>query len=453
MREINPGIFRAYDIRGIYPKDIDEEFANLVGKAFGTYIGAGKKVLLGRDVRKSSPSLAESAAKGILEMGVDVVDAGVIPTPLLYFAISRYSLDGGITVSASHNPPEWNGFKMCKKDAYVIGSDSGQAELKRMIENGRFSKAKIPGEMVDKSKEILAEYLHDISEGIAVRKGLKIGVDPGNGAYSGIASGLLKKKGAEVYAISDRPDGSFPSRSPEPKATTITELIKLVTTKGLDFGVAFDGDGDRALFVTENGAVIPGDILLALFVREYVKKGDKVVYEVSCSSAVEDEIKAKGGVPRLIRVGHSYFKNTMKSEQCRFGGEISGHMYFKEVYGSDDGLYAALKVADMLSKSGRSFSEMVAKLPKYSKTYMEFDADDAVKFRIIDRLKDTLKNTGRIIDVDGVKVITDRGWFVLRASNTTPKVKCSAEGRTEEDMRYMLSTAEREFRYASEAVR
>ena len=446
--KLNEQIFRSYDIRGIYPNDIDENLAGLVGMAFGELIGSRKKVLVGMDVRVSSKGLADSLIKGILNEGLDIVYAGVIPTPLLYFAISHYGLDGGITVSASHNPAEWNGFKICRKDAYVIGLGTGLEKIREMVGKGKFDD-KEEGKIEDRSSMIVKEYLDILSGKIDRLDGLRIGIDPGNGAYSKLATETFYRKGAEVHAINDVPDGRFPNRSPEPNPSTITELINLVKTNGLDLGIAFDGDGDRVLFVTEKGEVIGGDTALALLVKGYLKKGEKVAYEPSCSSAIEDGITEAGGIPLLTKVGHSHFKEKMKMENARFGGEISGHMYFQETYGADDGLFSAMKMAELLCRRKVGFSVLVNQLPKYIKAYEEFDADDKKKFNIIDAMSKSLSGKGyRIIDIDGVKIVTENGWLLARASNTGPKIRMSAEAKTEERVKQLLEIGRAELKDA-----
>ncbi len=450
-QEIKDSIFRSYDIRGIYPSDIDESLAELVGRSFGELIGEGRKVLVGMDVRVSSKGLAERLVDGILSEGLDIVFAGVIPTPLLYFAISRYKLDGGITVSASHNPPEWNGFKICRKDAYVIGLGTGLEEMREMIKRDGFAD-RGRGSMEDRSTDIVRDYIEALSGKIGPLEGLKVGIDPGNGAYSGLATGIFRRKGAMVKAINDIPDGRFPSRSPEPNPHTIGELVALVKSEGLDLGIAFDGDGDRVLFVTEKGDVIGGDTALALLVKGYLKSGEKVVYEPSCSSVIEDEIKAAGGIPLLSKVGHSHFKERMKKENARFGGEISGHMYFQETYGADDGLFSALKMSELLCVSRSSLSSLVERLPKYVKVYEEFESDDKKKFGIIDAMAKSLSGKGyRIIDVDGVKIVTEDGWLLARASNTGPKIRMAAEAKTEGRARQLLEIGRAELKEAEGA--
>lgn len=445
-KAVNQDVFRAYDIRGIYPSDINEELAESVGRALGKFMGKPKKVLVGMDVRVSSPALVKRLIEGILSQDLEILYAGIIPTPVLYFAISHYKLDGGISVTASHNPPEWNGFKICKEDAHVIGLGSGLEKIRDLINSGSLG-GNGSGIMEDRSGSITNEYLEFVSGKIGMLNGLKVGIDPGNGAYSIIAAETFRKKGAEVFPINDTPDGRFPSRSPEPKESTVSGLMELVRSRGLDMGIAFDGDGDRVLFVTDTGSVISIDTVLALLVKAYLKKGEKVAYEVSVSSAVEDAVREKEGIPILSKVGHSHLKDHMKYENCRFGGEISGHMYFQEVYGGDDALFAALKVAELLVKSGKSLSELGAGMPRYVKASEELRAADSKKFRAMDmiaaRLSEDKRN--RIVTVDGIKVITPKGWYVLRVSNTTSCIRCTAEARNEKDLKELLETARGEF--------
>ncbi len=451
---INEEIFRAYDIRGIYPKDINENIAERVGRAFGAFIGPGKEVLLGRDVRLSGPKLSAQILKGMLSSGINVIEAGVIPTPLLYFTISHRGLAGGIMVSASHNPPEWNGFKMCKRDAYVIGEGGGIDEIKRMVE-GVSQSANAAGKHVDKSAEIMKEYLSFLSGKVTLKKGINVGLDSGNGSYAGIARETFAAKGANVTAINDEPDGRFPNRSPEPNQSAMRGITELVKSKELEFGVAFDGDGDRCMFVTDKGTLIDNDIAIALIIKHFLVKGEKVAYEVSCSKIVEDMINERGGIPVLTKIGHSNFKEMMKSRGCRFGGETSGHTYFQEVYGADDGLFSALKMAELVSKTGKRLSTLVDEMtlengrPKYVSGYVAFEAKDNAKFKIMEKILADLSKRGyKLITFDGVKAITPKGWFLLRASNTTPSIKCRAEAPDSESLNQIMGIAKEVFEKA-----
>ena len=443
--EIKDNIFRAYDIRGVYPSEINEEFSKLVGKGFGSFIGSGKKIVVGRDVRLSSESLSASLVEGLRSVGADVVDIGVVPTPVVYFAINSYNLDGGVVVTASHNPPEWNGFLLCREKAKVVASGFGLEEVKKIILNKKFTSSK-KGKLINKREEVLKNYENFLLNKVKFEKSIRIGIDPGNGCGSGIVKRILEKFGLSVVAINDAADGRFPSRSPEPNEETISALKELVKKEKLDFGVAFDGDCDRAFFVDDKGNPLRGDVILALFVRYFLNEGEKVVYEVSCSSAVEDEIKSKKGIPILSRVGHAFIIDKMINEKAKFGGEISSHLYFGEMYGMDDAIFATLKVVELLLLTGQPLSELINKLPKYE-TYKEnFEVADEHKFKLIEKLQEELKNQGyNVLTIDGAKVITEGGWFILRASNTQPQVRLTVEAKSKSSLQQLTKFATENF--------
>ncbi|MDE1851310.1 MAG: phosphomannomutase/phosphoglucomutase [Candidatus Micrarchaeota archaeon] len=454
---MNDKIFRSYDIRGIYPKDIDEKVAENVGFAFGTYIGAGKRIALSNDSRLSADKLRDAAVKGLLRSGVKVMYIGMASSPMLYFTVAHYGFDGGLGVTASHNPPEWNGFKLCAKGGKVIGLESGLLEIKRLMlqEQSKADPAPYAGlvGIEDMAQKARKDYESFVLGKVKVGRELRIGVDPGNGAWSGIAGEMLKDAGMAVSAINDLPDGNFPGRNPEPKPDSLTELRNLVTHNQLDFGVAFDADGDRAVFVDENGEVLDGDVALSLMIKGSLKKGEAVVYEVSCSDAVPEVIAEKGGKPVLSKVGHSFIKENMVASKAVIGGEISGHMYFKEVYGMDDAFFATMKMVEILSNGKDTLSKLVSELPRYERTYMEFDADDSVKAKIVEILKKRLAGKGyKIITIDGAKVVTGDGWFILRVSNTTPKVKMRAEARTKKRLDELVKEASSEFAEAAKGA-
>lgn len=434
-------IFRAYDIRGICPEDIDEFVAFRVGLAFGTAIGRGRRVVVGRDVRVSSPKLARELIKGILKTGVDVVDIGVVPTPVLYYTVFNWKADGGIAVSASHNPPEWNGFKIVGKGGAVFAKGMGLDNIQKLYESGKFAVAS-EGKREDASGKAIEDYKKGISDRVSIAKKLRVGIDPGNGAYAELASGMLKALGAEVVSINDIRDGRFPSRSPEPKASNIGDLRNLVLKNHMDMGVAFDGDGDRALFVDDKGEVLEGDIIIALLAMMTLKKGEKVVYEVSCSKSIEDVVKERGGIPILSRVGHSYIFQKMTSEAAKMGGEISGHLYFSEMGNFDDGFYAAAKLIGALSSSEKSLSALLIDIPRYDRDVIEVESSDRAKFEIVERVKGKYNGSAaKVIDIDGVKVIGSGGWFLIRASNTSPKIKIVVEAESKEKLEALRKEA------------
>lgn len=442
--KIKEEIFRAYDIRGIYEKDLDEEIAEIIGKAFGTFIGENKKIVIGRDVRISSEKLEKSIIKGLLETGCQVIPIGLIHTPLLYFAIIHYSLNGGIMITASHNPPEWNGFKLCGERAIALGQGMGMEEIKSIAYSQKFNISN-KGKIIEK-KGIIEEYEKFILNKVKIDKSLRVGIDPGNGSCSIIAKRMLKKKGLEVFSINDFPNGNFPAHLPEPTEENLKELQELVIDKNLDIGVCFDGDGDRAVFIDDKGRMIRGDMALAIFVDHYLKKEkpEKIVYEVNCSKALIEIIEKKGGIPIISRVGRNFMYRKMIDENALFGGEISSHLYFRDAYSLDDSLFACLKMCELLSQSKYSLSELHDQIPKYySIPLKNFDCPDNLKFKIIEEIKDELNKEGyKIITLEGVKVELNNGWFLIRASNTQPQIRMIAEAKDKDSLMKIVNFAE-----------
>ena len=442
--KLNDSVFRAYDIRGVYPRDIDAKFAGQVARAYSAFI-KGKRLAVSMDVRTSNEKLTKPFIEGLVESGAEVWFIGIAPTPLLYFTVAHYGLDGGAAVSASHNPPEWNGFKLCGKNSKVLGWGEGLEKIKEIMQRDEYVPAAQKGSKVDKSAKVRADYEKFVSDNVNGIKKLRIGIDPGNGAGSGFAAPILSRMNMDVVAINDEPDGRFPSRNPEPKPETLTDLKSLVLEKRLDFGAAFDGDADRVIFVDDKGEVLYGDKILALFANNLIKPGDKVVYDVSCSDAVTDVVDKKGGVPFITKVGHSAIEAKMLEENARIGGELSGHIYFRETYHFDDAFFATAWMAKLVSDSGKSLSKLISELPAYKSTVKEFEVDDGKKFGVIDKVRHSLSSKGvKTINVDGVKAITEDGWFIIRASNTTPKIKVVAEAKSEKRVLQLFSIAKSE---------
>jgi len=439
-------IFRAYDIRGIYGKDITDNIATQIGQAFGTYIGgAGKRLVVGRDVRLSGQALQNALIEGLLSTGCHAQEIGIVPTPVLYFAIVHQSKDGGAVVTASHNPPNWNGFKLCREKGFLIAQGMGMEKVQQIAVNKQFKLG--PRGKLEKYGEAVADYSNFVLGKVDIERKLRVAIDAGNGACSGIVSKLFRDAGLEVVAINDEPDGSFPAHLPEPNEETLRELKKIVVKEKADFGIGYDGDGDRSLFIDDKGRTIPGDITLIIFAKYYLEKhkGAKILYEVSCSSSVEETIKAYGGVPIVSRVGHAYIMDEMIKENAVLGGEISSHFYFADVYGFDDALYASLKMAELLSKKDENLSEIVDSIPKYPSTPVKvYDCPDEKKFRVVEKLIEEFRQMGyKIITIDGVKVIEPNGWFLIRASNTLPQIKMVAEAKTQEKLRQLTNFAEK----------
>ncbi len=442
---ISEGIFRAYDIRGVYGLDLNDEVAKLIGRALAAYVkNEGKKFIVGRDVRLSSKPLSDALIEGMISGGLNVEDIGTVTTPLLYFATKHYGADGGVMVSASHNPPEWNGFKILLGERF-LGMGMGMENLRDIALKGVFKGAKRG--KAKTNPNAIRDYEEHVSRMVNIKEGFRIAADPGGGSCTLLIPSVFKKAGIEVSAIYNEPDGTFSKHPPKPDEQTLNELRTVVLKKRADFGVGFDGDGDRVLFIDDMGRLVSSSIVLSLLSMHYLRKnkGAAIVYEVSCSMVVEEIIKAYGGRPILSRVGHTYLYDKMRSENAILGGETSGHFYFRDIHGFDDGIYASLKVAEALSEDGRRFSEIIDSLPKYpripGKTY---SCPDEEKFKIVEELAEEFVNSGyKAITIDGVKVITEDGWFLIRPSNTQPLIRLTVEAKNERKLEELASYAEK----------
>ena len=437
-------IFRAYDIRGVFDEDLTDEVATRIGAAFAAFLGKDKEVLVARDVRLSGEVLRNALVSGLVS-GCDVTDVGIVPTPLLYFAVNRLQKDAGIMITASHNPPEWNGFKAFRRKGCIYGKDmekvkqtAKEVDLERLKKRGKLSS----------HKGIIQEYMDFVVNKIEIERSLKVVADTANGTCGLVAPSLFKQLGCKILTLNQNPDGTFPAHLPEPKEETLGELKREVVKNKADFGVGYDGDGDRAVFVDEKGNVVPGDLTLLVFAKDVLQenKGAKIVYELSCSMAVEEYVKELGGIPIVERVGHTFIMDKMIEENALFGGEKSSHFYFSECYGMDDAIFASLRMAEILSKSGENLSEMVDSLPKYPSIYEKnFECPDNLKFVVIEKLRVRFKEYGlKVLDIDGVKLLDKDGWVLLRPSNTEPIIRVSAEARTEEKLKELYKFAKKE---------
>jgi phosphomannomutase/phosphoglucomutase len=438
-------IFRAYDIRGIFGEDLTEEVAVKIGAAFAAFLGS-RTVIVGRDVRISGGKLRDALVSGLVSR-CNVTDIGVVPTPLLYFALNHLQKDAGVMVTASHNPPQWNGFKAFREQK---GSIYGK-DMEKIKEITKDIDLKKLGEKRGKAvsyEGIIKEYQDFVQRKIQLERKPKVVADTTNGAVGLVAPALFKRLGCDILTLNQEPDGTFPAHPPVPKEETLGELKQEVVNNGADFGVGYDGDGDRAVFIDEKGKLIPGDLTLLIFAKDLLQKhrGGKVIYELSCSMAVEEYVKKLGGIPLVERVGHTFIMDRMIKEKALLGGEKSSHFYFSDVYGMDDATFASLRMAEILSKSSEKLSEIVASLPKYPSVYEKnFECPDNLKFKVIEKLRSRFKEHGlKTLDIDGVKLLEKDGWVILRASNTEPLIRVSAEARTEEKLRELYDLATKE---------
>jgi len=441
---ISEGIFRAYDIRGIYGKDLTEEVAKQIGRALSTYMDAkGKTMLVGKDVRLSSEPLSSSLVEGMLSGGFNIEDIGTVTTPLLYFCSVHYGRDGGVMVTASHNPPEWNGFKIWTETGF-IAMGMGMEALKDLAMKGRFKESSRGS--LERNPNAILDYENYVAERIEVKQKLKVVADPANGSCSLLIPSIFEKVGIDVVAVNAVPDGTFPVHSPEPNEETLADLERLVLDEKADFGVGFDGDGDRAAFVDDKGRLVSSTSILVMLAEYHLRKrrGAPIVYEVSCSMSVEETIKAYGGEPVLSRVGHTYIVDRMLKEKASFGGETSGHFYFRDVYGFDDALYASLKIAEVISERGERLSEIIDSLPRYPRIPVRnYECPDERKFQVVEELAQEFAEMGyETITIDGVKIVEDEGWFLVRPSNTQPLIRLTVEARSDEALNRLALLAD-----------
>ena len=428
-------IFKAYDIRGTYPDQLDEKTAYLIGGGFVHFLGA-KKVAVGRDVRLSGEKLQQALIRGITDAGADVDILGVITTDALYFAVGKFGYDGGIMITASHNPAEYNGFKMCKSSAVPLSADSGLPEIKKIVKSGSFKISEEPGTI--REMDIIEDYITHCLSFINVKNLLpfRIAVDAGNGVAGLILPKIFEKLPFEVKELYFEPDGSFPNHLPSPiEPENTAELRKVVVDEKLDFGIAFDGDADRMFIVDELGNLIGGDMVTAMVSQKMLHDfpGSYIVYNLICSKTVPETIEKYGGKPIRSRVGHAFIKPLMRKYDAIFGGEHSGHFYFRDNWFADSGLIAFLIVAELLSQREKKPSELIAEMDHYYRT-------GEINTRVEDRAK-TLSAVAKFVENEtGVKPDTTDGitfdfgdwWFNLRPSNTEPLIRLNLEASSEE---------------------
>lgn len=437
--QINPEIFRSYDIRGIVGKDIDGDVAEKLGRSFGSYIQDldEKTVIVGNDNRESSDELNQRLIKGLTESGVDVINIGLATTPMVYYARKLFDIGPAIQITASHNPGEYNGFKMCiKKEEESIYGDKIQ-EIREYTEKENFKTGF--GKVTEEN--ILDRYIEQIVEKVKLgdRK-LKVVVDSGNGTASIIAEKLLKKLGTEVVPLYCDLDPSFPNHHPDPSVPkNLEELSKKVVEEKADIGIGYDGDGDRIGLVDEKGNMIFGDLYMLIIWRDIIKNfpGSTALVEVKCSQSLWDELEKIGAKPEFIRTGNPYIKAAMREKNVPFSGEMSGHIFFRdEYYGFDDAAYAAARILRILSNTNKNASELLEGINEYMATpELTKTVEDSTKFEIIDKAVNYFKQKGfNVVDVDGARVIFENGWGLIRASNTSPKITIRYEAKSKEEL-------------------
>lgn len=429
-------IFRQYDIRGIVGTDLDASVARSVGQAYASLIRAEvdgtPTVVVGHDNRPSSPALVNALMEGLNAGGVDVVDIGCVPTPMVYWAEKTLGTDGGIQVTGSHNPAEYNGIKMTSGTRSLYG-DRIQ-ELKARIESGDL----VTGAGSVRKQDIYPAYIGDISGRIVLDRPLKVAVDCGNGTGALLAVELMEAVGIEVTPLYCESDGTFPNHHPDPTVDeNLVELIRAVTDGGLDLGIGFDGDADRVGVVDDKGRIVRGDILTLLFGLDILKRrgpGQKLIYDVKCSQALHDVYEAAGGIPIMWMTGHSLMKEKMREEGALLAGELSGHICIADDYlGFDDALYDAVRLARLVAAADEPLSAMVDRFPSYVSTpEIRIDVTEEQKWGVVEKATAHFKQTHDVIDVDGARVQFGDGWGLLRASNTQPVIVARFEATTQD---------------------
>jgi len=442
---MNPEMFREYDIRGIVGKDMTEDDVVLIGKGVGTFLTqrGHSKLTVGRDCRLSSDLYSEKVIEGLLSTGCSVIDIGVCTTPVLYFSIKHLKQEGGVMVTASHNPKEYNGFKLCIDLDSIHGKDI--QKILSIINEKSF----VQGQGSLSAQDLIPSYSEFIKNNITITRRLKVGVDAGNGTAGVVALPILKSLNCEVHDIYCDMDGTFPNHEADPTvAKNMTDLIAMVKEKGLDLGIGYDGDGDRIGVIDENGNIVFGDQLMIIFAREILsrKPGSTFISEVKCSKTMYDDIEKHGGKAIMWKTGHSLIKKKMKEEKAELAGEMSGHMFFADRYfGFDDAIYASCRLIEILTNTGKSVSDLISDIPKtYSTPEIRVECPDDKKFAIVEKITEHFRKQYNVIDIDGVRVLFDDGWGLVRASNTQPALVLRFEALSEQrlsEIRNLIESA------------
>lgn len=430
--KVNPGIFKAYDIRGIYPTDLNEEVAYAIGRAFVTFLEVDK-VIVGRDMRLSGPQIFEAVTRGLMDQGADVINIGMVSTDQYYFACATLG-HAGMMVTASHNPPQYNGFKMVRKMPQLLSGDSGIQDLRRIVENDAFAKSSRQGSIsaVDLSEQFVEKVLSLID--VPGLMPLKVIADTGNGMVGPILKRVYERlPSVELIGMYLDPDGSLPNHGLDPlQPENRAELQQRVPAEGAGIGFAFDGDGDRFFTIDDRGDFVSGDFMTALMGQYYLDKypGSKIVYDVRASWAVPDLINAAGGIPLMERVGHAFIKRRMAAEDAVFGGEVTGHYYFKDFFFADSGIVPSLIIMEMLSRNKARLSDLLKPLEaRYfisGEINTRIQGDPAAKMQ---ELAEVFKD-GQVEWLDGVSVNYDDWHFNVRPSNTEPLLRLNLEAKS-----------------------
>ncbi|MEA2809055.1 MAG: phosphomannomutase [Rhodospirillaceae bacterium] len=439
--QFDPSILREYDIRGVVGDTVHAADARAIGRTFGTMVRrkGGNRVALGYDGRLSSPELAAACIDGLTAAGVDVINIGVAATPMLYFAVYHFETDGGIQITGSHNPPDYNGFKMMMGKKSFFGADI--QKLGALAGKGDWES----GQGKAETKNILADYATRLLRDVKPGKKLKVAWDVGNGAVGVSIRAVVDKLPGEHFVLNEKVDGTFPAHHPDPTVPeNLEQLMAEVKKRGCDLGIAFDGDGDRIGAIDGKGRILWGDQLLVLWARDVLKThpGATIIADVKASQVLFDEIARAGGKPMMFKTGHSLIKSKMAEIGAPLAGEMSGHIFFADTfYGFDDALYCGLRLLNIVANTRESLADMRDALPQPVNTpELRFDCPDARKFDVVEEVKAGLQKAGaKFSDIDGVRVSTSDGWWLLRASNTQPVLVARCEAADEAGLERLKS--------------
>jgi phosphomannomutase/phosphoglucomutase len=430
---MNPLIFREYDIRGLADTDLPDEIVERIGRAYGTYARQHGvlTVMVGRDVRLSSERIANTVSNGIRASGCSVIDLGMVPTPVFYFSFFQFDISAGLMITASHNPAEFNGFKVGLNKTTIFGEEIQR--FRELVESGTFLSGTGDYARIDP----IPAYIRMLQHKVKFERSLKVVFDPGNGTSGPLLGELLRAFPVEPHFINVEPDGRFPNHLPDPTIPKyMKDVTRLVRELDADLGIGLDGDADRIGAIDDQGNMVYGDRLLALFSGEILtrKPGSSVVFEVKCSQGLVDYVNQHGGKPVMWKTGHSLIKAKMKELHAEIAGEMSGHMFFADgYYGYDDAIYASLRLMKLVADSGRPLSELAATVPAYFSTpEIRVDCPDEIKFQVVKSLQDYFRKEYDVIDIDGVRAVFPDGWGLVRASNTQPVLVLRFEARTQE---------------------
>ena len=436
--EISKNIFRGYDIRGIYPEEIDENVAREIGRGFATLMkrAGNTSIIVGRDIRLSGESLFNSLSEGIVSTGMDVINIGCCMTPMTYFAREVLNIKPSIMITASHNPKNYNGFKMCAMGRDTIYGEEIQ-EFRRFLEKEDFEVAETPGKIID--HDLKEEYLSYIIDRVKLgNRKLKVAVDCGSGAAGWFAREFFSRLGIEECLIQcEEPDGNFPIHHPDPsQEKNMLEFEEFIRKNKCDIGIAYDGDADRIICFDENGRINFGDEFMIIVWRDLIKNhpGADAILDVKCTQSLYEDLEKIGAKPRFVKVGSSYIKAEIREHNLIFAGEYAGHIYFNDDYfGFDDSFYSSARILQILSNTDKKYSELLAGITRYVSTPEKIvKVTDETKFQIVNNCTNYFKEKGyKVIDVDGSRVVFEDGWGLCRASNTGPNLTIKAEATSE----------------------